>query len=297
MSGLAAEYPSKDTLSKLDAKRSLPENVEILKKAGIGESEISKLLSDAITWWDDYGSDTSWISDEKAARAVKEIEFEAQVERRALWIDTLTGETPNAAVVEKKGDIGRKRDARIQGVLDIAGWGEYKVRSSTEYKNVTAWATGLDLSNEERLVLAQAELKRSFFASKAFQVGMSARVGLEADGEEGELTRIETVRMTLDARKAATYLRRADSNFAHWIEVMKDDFAVAPEAALKVYALKHRQRLDEIEAFRNPTITQTAGRRAIEVLKQDNRNRVRLLLGEQAFDRFIGSELGGWLRE
>lgn len=279
----AIDYPANATLRLLAPELTLPENVEALKRAGVARAEIDLVLASVLHWWDDTGADLSWLPPEKATRA-KQLGAQALCARRRLWRDRLLGEITESTLEQKRETVRREIHAQLA---------EYDLRAAPATAKVREWTSGLVISEEDVLWLATAEAERNRIASRSFVVG--GRVSLASDAEAGELVRIRTAMLALSAANAATYLRRADSQFSDWARWHSADLGIGPEVALRLYAFRCSARLTALELHENRSVTVSQEHEATAKIYAETRSKVEALLGAEAFARYSAHELGRWM--
>lgn len=290
----AMDYPGEKTLRLLNPALSLPENVEVLKQGSIARGEINLLLSHALPWWDDVGAALGWLPPEKAER-VRTLETERLRQRRAVWRENLLGGLPKSRAIEEHADARTELLRQAAQILTQEEMAEYSLKSSPATAEVREWAGGLGLPEADILWLADAEAERRTWLSRAMSVGQG-RVGEAIDHEAGELARIRAVLMILDARTAATYLKRADMEFLHWANVLSADLGLTPEQTLRLYTLRRSVRHSELQLAQDRSISKQQEKSGKKQLLVEARGKVQAFVGDASFRAYTGHELGRWLR-
>jgi hypothetical protein len=266
-----------------------------VEKNGISREQISFLLANVLPWWDKSMSDIDWLPSEKAER-VKVIEFERLRQHRALWRDRLVGDISRAVEEEKQMALQAKTRGRLAAMLTTDEMAEYELRSSPAMGRVQEWTWGLDVTDEQRLWLTQAEVERETWLSRSVSVGVG-RVGDGMDAERGEIARVRTVLLALPAFSAARYLGRADPEFLHWAKVLNGDLGVSPEKTVQLYLWRRSLRYEKLQLERNQNVSKQEEGIGLEEIMSDMRAKVERLLGETMYHRYARHELGRWLRD
>ncbi|MBI3887233.1 MAG: hypothetical protein HY302_16130 [Opitutae bacterium] len=292
----AQDYPSEHALQRLDPARSLPENVELLKKSGVARAEINRVLANASWWWDDLPSDLGWLNP-AVVDEVKAVEAKALQERRQIWRDRLTGELAAGHADEASARSAADKKTALSRLLSAEQFAEYVFRTSAEFRAVKDWAWGLELSDAQLLKLTAAEMERRNFLGRAMKVGPRGRAGLEVDAEAGELARIRAARHSLESDRAAVYLQRADTEFSHWVEVLRSELGMEQRKIFQLYALRHELRLSEMQLERDRTVEKALEKQGVETLLAECRAKAQTLLGASDYRRYTAHPLGAWLKD
>lgn len=294
VAAVAAEYPAADTLRRLDARLTLPENVERLKHAGVEAREISLVLANTLHWWDPGAPDLSKLAADKA-EAVKTIEAERQQARRAWWRDRLLGDVTAKDVDAMRLSADADYARRLTALLSPDEKSEYLYRASPAVVKVREWAWGLPIAEEKLFWLAEPERERADLFARA-RANREANLDVPLDFDAIRLNRIRVALLVFDAPVAATYIRRADSDFDHWCRVWNDGAVLSPEKLLRVYVQFCDWRRARKQLNGDKSIPRPQERLALEQLRAAQRATVLGLLGAESYQRFCAHELGAWLR-
>lgn len=291
----AIEPPQATTLQGLTPELTLPENVEALKRAGVPSAEIDLVLAHALHWWDDSGPDLKWLPPEKVP-SVRAEERKMLRLRREIWRDRLLGAVSEREAAERKRSGLNALRVQLAEILTDEELATYELRAAPESLKVIEWSHGLALSEETVLWLAEAEAERRRIQSRRF-VHEGRGVTSASDSTAGELARIRTALMALDAPTAATYLARADRAFFAWRRDLHEDLGLAPEVALRLYAWRCEFRLAATELHENRSIPVSQERAGKQQLRTESRTKIEALLGPELFARYLAHELGRWLSD
>jgi len=291
---VAAEYPAADTLRRLDPRLTLPENVELLKQAGVEAREISVLLANTLHWWDPGAPDVSKLPADKAG-AVKTIEAERQQARRAWWRDRLIGEVTARDVDALRLAADADYSRRLAAILSPDEKSEYLYRASPALAKVREWAWGLPIAEEKLFWLTEPEREWLDELARA-RASREQSLAVRTDADAMRLNRVRTALLVFEAPVAATYIRHADTDFDHWCRVWNDEAAFSPEKLLRVYGQFCDWRHARTQLSNDTSIPRAQERIALEQLRVAMRAKVLSLLGAEGYARFVAHELGAWLR-
>lgn len=289
------ESPQETTLQGLTPELTLPENVEALKRTGVPGAEIDLVLAHALHWWDDSGPDLKWLPPEKVP-SVRAAERKMLRLRRELWRDRLLGTVSEREAAEQKRDGLQALRVQLAEILTVEELAACELRAAPESAKVLEWSHGLGLPDETVLWLADAEAERRRIQSRKF-VHEGRGVTSASDDAAGELARIRTAMLALNAPTAATYLARADRAFFAWRRDLHEDLGLAPEVALRLYAWRCDFRLAATELHENRSIPVSQERAGRQQLRAELRGKAEALLGPELFARYLAHELGRWLSD
>ncbi|HWA24276.1 MAG TPA: hypothetical protein VG734_01280 [Lacunisphaera sp.] len=259
-----------------------PANLQRLRQAGFGAEEIDRFQPKLEEIWTVKAErNFGWLNAE-AVEKVQAVDREFIPRMRAARLRETVGiqaGTAGATITE----VNRQWRRAILEVLEHDELAEFRLVNSLAAREISRLLEGIPLSTGEERRLFQ--LERDFRA--AYQPDdLPPRRTSDAHQREARLDHLTAIRDTLGDDRFATYLGRADPEFAEMRPALARAGAEEPGLALELWRIRQKHLINRAGAPSGPKL------RELEFAAQAA---AMALLGEERFRRYAQDENSRWM--